>query len=200
MPDRVERGGRVRVEAPLTRLLRRCLEEGCTVELDRLGSFKPDGEGSFEFVPNEKPGVFIAYAEEDRAAAERLYTALARARLDPWMDKRKLQPGQNWPRAIERAISLSDFFVACLSRRAVVKRGAFQSEMRWALDCARQIPLGDLYFIPVRIEECEVPPLIRQNLQYLDLFPDIRSGTQRLIATIRSEYGRRGMRRPQNIT
>lgn len=178
----------------LARLLHRCLEQGCTIEIERLGFFRPNGEGGFEFIANQKPGIFIAYVEEDRAAAERLYQALARAGLDPWIDKKKLQPGQNWPRAIERAISVSDFFIACLSRRAVVKRGAFQSEMRWALDCARQTPLGDIFFLPVRLEECTVPPVIQRSTQYLDLFPDWKCGVQKLIKTIREEYQRRAGR------
>lgn len=178
----------------LATLLHRCLEEGATVEIERLGFFRPNGEGGFEFTPNQKPGIFIAYVEEDRAAAERLYHALARAGLDPWMDKKKLQPGQNWPRAIERAISVSDFFVACLSRRAIAKRGMFQSEMRWALDCARQTPLGDVFFMPVRLEECAVPPVIQRSTQYLDLFPDWKRGVQQLIETIREEYERRAAR------
>lgn len=182
----------MKAETPLVRLLRQCLEEGCAVEIDRLGCFRPGAEGGFEFIPNEKSGVFLAYVEEDRVAAERLYAALARAGLDPWMDKKKLQPGQNWPRAIERAISLSDFFVACLSRRALVKRSTFQSELRWALDCARQTPLGGIYFVPVRLEPCQVPPMIQQSTQYLDLFPDWKTGVKRLIATIREEYRRRG--------
>jgi hypothetical protein len=195
MPSRIHRNPSApSADSALARLLQRCLEEGCAVEIDRIGWFEPNGEGGFAFTPNQKPGIFIAYVEEDRAAAERLYTALARAGLDPWMDKKKLQPGQNWPRAIERAISVSDFFIACLSRRAVVKRGMFQSEMRWALDCARQTPLGDIFFLPVRLEECRVPPLIQQSTQYLDLFPDWKEGVRKLASAIRAEYRRRGER------
>lgn len=182
------------VNCALAQLLQRCLEEGCAVEIERLGLFRPDGDGGFEFTPNRRPGIFIAYVEEDRAAAERLYNALARAGLDPWMDRKKLQPGQNWPRAIERAISVSDFFIACLSRRSLVKRGAFQSEMRWALDCAQQTPLGDIFFIPVRLEDCVVPPQILNSAHCLDLFPDWKTGLGRLAGAIRAEYARRGGR------
>jgi hypothetical protein len=180
-----------RVEDPLVRLLLRCLQKGETVEIDRLGEFSPNGEGGFNFTPNIKPGIFIAYVEEDRLAAERIYSALRRAGLDPWMDKKKLQPGQNWPRAIERAISVSDFFIACLSKQSINKRGAFQSELRWALDCARQTPLGDIYFLPVRLEPCEVPQPISQHTHHLDLFPDWKPSLQRLIDTIKAEYARR---------
>ena len=175
----------------LARLLRRCLREGRTVEIERLGTFRPRPGGGFEFVANRKPGVFLAYADEDRAAVERLYDALARAGCDPWMDRRKLLPGQNWPRAIERAIEMADFFVACLSGRAVIKRGAFQSEMRYALDCARGALLDDVFFIPVRLDDCLVPARIRKHIQYVDLFPDFGAGVRRLVETIQSEVHRR---------
>lgn len=178
----------------VAKVVRRCLSEGSTVEIDRLGTFRPAGEGGYEFIPNTAPGVFIAYAQEDLDAASRLYRELKRAGLNPWMDCRKLLPGQNWPRAIERAIEMSDFFVACLSRRSLVKRGSFQSEMRYALDCARRLPLDDVFFLPVRMEECDVPASIRQSVQYVDLFPDFAAGAKRLLALIRKESARRAAR------
>ena len=133
-------------------ILRQCLEEGSAVEIDGLGVFHP-GSGGYEFYPSAGQKVFIAYVEEDRACAGRLYDALKASGFEPWLDRKKLLPGQNWPRAIERAIEVSDFFVACLSRRALQKRGAFQTELRYALDCARRQPLDHVYFIPLRLEE-----------------------------------------------
>ena len=67
------------------------------------------------------------------------------------MDERKLLPGQNWPRAIESAIETSDFFLACYSANSVNKKGGFQAEIRYALDCARQIPLEEIFIVPVRL-------------------------------------------------
>lgn len=101
------------------------------------------------------------------------------------MDKQKLLPGQNWPRAIEHAIEASDFFVACFSQRAVSKRGQFQAELRYALDCAARLPLEQIYLIPVRLEECQVPLRISRQFQYLDLFPDWDKGARRLAAAMR---------------
>jgi hypothetical protein len=181
--------------AGLARLLRRCLREGRTVEIERLGTFRPGSGGQFEFVANRRPSVFLAYVEEDRAAVERLYEALQRAGFDPWMDRRKLMAGQNWPRAIERAIGLADFFVACFSQRAVVKRGTFQSELRYALDCARKTLLDDVFFIPARLDECRVPSRIQRQLQYVDLFPDWSAGVAKLTGTIRCELERRAQER-----
>lgn len=168
----------------LASLLRQCLEEGRTVDIDGLGVFRPAAHSGYEFVPRTAPRVFIAYVFEDGASAERLYKDLLALGLDPWLDKRKLLPGQNWPRAIERAIEVSDFFVACFSRSAVTKRGQFQSELRYALDCARRMPLDEIFLIPLRLEECRIPPAIRQSIQYVDMFPDWDRGVRRIQAAM----------------
>lgn len=171
----------------IARIVRNCLERGRAVEIDGLGAFRPDAEGGFRFEPQIRPRVFLAYAVEDHAAADRLYDAFARNGFDAWLDRRKLLPGQNWPRAIKQAIAVSDFFVACFSAKSGGKRGTFQSELRYALDCANRLPLEDVYFIPVRIEECPVPPRIAQELQYVDLFPNWEKGFQRILAVIRRQ-------------
>jgi len=178
----------------VARVVRQCLLEGRRVEIERLGVFRPTTGGGFEFQPNRKPTVFLAYAVEDSALVDRLFTHLEKAGFKPWMDRRKLLPGQNWPRAIEGAIETADFFVACLSRRSIGKRGTFQSELRYALDCARNAPFGDIYFIPVRLDRCEVPAEIRKQLQYIDLFPDLDTEAGKLIQLIRTEILRREQR------
>lgn len=96
-------------------------------------------------------------------------------------------PGQNWPRRIEDAIASSDFFIACFSKRSVRKRGAFQTEIRFALDCAGRVPLDDVFIIPVRLDDCRVPARIQKETQYVDLFPDWRSGLQRVFRIIEKE-------------
>lgn len=166
-------------------VLRQCLDEGSSVEIDGLGVFRRRN-GVYEFLPRQGPHIFVAYVQEDAEAAVRLYETLLAQGFDPWLDRKKLLPGQNWPRAIEQAIQVSDFFVACLSRKAVRKRGQFQAELRYALDCARRLPLDQAYFIPVRLEECPVPVRITREIQYVDLFPDWDRGIRRLIAALRT--------------
>lgn len=168
--------------AQVARLVRRCLENGGVVDIDGLGSFRPDAAGGFVFVARTRPKVFLAYVQEDAAAVDRLYDDLLGAGLDPWMDRKKLLPGQNWPRAVEQAIAVSDYFVACLSPRSIGKRGRFQSELRYALECAGRQPLDAVFFIPVRLEECRVPARITQEFQYVDLFPDWDRGLKRVLS------------------
>jgi len=180
----------------VARIVRRCLDEGSTVEIDGLGTFRLGRWGEYEFIAQGQPRIFLAYAEEDLPHVRKLYAALEGQGLDPWLDKERLLPGQNWPRAIERAIERADFFVACFSRRSTSQRGYFHSELRYALDCAARLPLEEVFLIPVRLEECDVPPSIRQSIQYVDLFPDWVKGVARIVAAVRR--ARRASGRPRS--
>ncbi len=157
--------GRFASRDRIARIVRQCLEEGKTVEIDGLGTFRPSEGRGFRFWPSRLPKVFLAYVEEDASAVDRLYAACEENGFAPWMDRRKLMPGQNWPRAIEEAIETSDFFVPCFSTNSVSKKGGFQAEIRYALDCARRVPLDDVFIIPVRLDECRVPARIQKELQ-----------------------------------
>src|SRR3954451_15016209 len=132
--------------------------------MDGLGIIRPNSRGGFEFLAETRPKVFLAYVEEDLAAVRDLADALDAAGFNPWLDKRKLLPGQNWPRSIRQAIEVSDFFVPCFSRRSTYKRGTFQCELRYALDCAAEVPLDEIFIVPVRLEDCEVPKRISDHL------------------------------------
>jgi hypothetical protein len=108
---------------------------------------------------------------------------------------RKLLPGQNWPRAIESAIETSDFFVACFSENSVHKTGGFQSEVRYALDCARRVPLDEIFVVPLRLDGCRVPRSIQREFQYVDFFPDWSRGIRRLVTMMRRQVARLGRAR-----
>jgi hypothetical protein len=166
-------------------ILRESLDRDQSVEIEGLGTFRKSPDGGYGFIPERQPQVFIAYVHEDLPRARRLCESLRAAGCSPWLDKDQLLPGQNWPRSIERAIENSDSFVACFSPRSIVKRGQFQSELRYALDCARSLPLESVFVIPVRFERCEIPRRISDQVQYVDLFPDWDRGVNRALRAIR---------------
>jgi hypothetical protein len=187
----MKRDGAETAESLLARVLGEFLREGARVEIDGIGTFTRGADGRLSFQAHNQPRVFIAYVEEDLAAARRLFTALRARGFSPWLDKSKLLPGQNWPRAIEGAIETTDFFIACFSSRSVSKRGTFQGELRFALECARRAPLDEVFFIPVRLDACEVPARIRRAIQYVDLFPDWEAGLAKLERVVHNEMRRR---------
>lgn len=168
----------------LSRIVLAGLADGKAVEIDGLGVFYPDRHSGFHFQPSPRRRVFIAYGKEDAAAAGRLYDDMEAQGFGPWMDTRKLLPGQNWPRAIEAAIETADFFIACFSTRSVNKKGGFQAEIRYALDCARRVPLDQIFLVPVRLDPCRLPRSIQREWQYIDLFPDWETGLRQVIATM----------------
>lgn len=175
----------------LSALLKSSLDEGRPIRIDRLGVFAPIKGNRFEFTAVRKPRVFVAYAAEDAPIVKRLCDRLELDGIDAWLDRRRLLPGDDWKRAIFSAIRNADFFIACLTRRSLTKRGTFQAELRHALDWASHVPLDDLYLMPVRLEECRVPRRIAAETQYVDLFPDFEAGVRRLVAAITLEWTRR---------
>lgn len=171
----------------LARLIQRWLRRSQAVEIDGLGIFARNDSGHISFCGSNQPRIFIAYAAEDAPSAEQIFHALCARGFAAWLDRRKLLPGQNWPRRIEDAIASSDFFIACFSKHSIRKRGGFQAEIRYALACANRVPLDDVFIIPVRLDDCRVPARIQRETQYVDLFPDWPAGLQRVFHIIEKQ-------------
>ena len=177
-------------------LLRECLASGEPVHIDDLGMFLPCmNDKGFRFIPNSQQRVFIAYVQEDAALATKLYREFEQRGFNTWLDKKKLFPGQNWPRAIEAAIERADFFVPCFSHNSVSKRGVFQSELRYALEVASRRPLDEMFIIPIRLDDCQVPRTVQRKLQFVDLFPDWASGVERVAAALYEQMSLHGKTR-----
>jgi hypothetical protein len=168
----------------LADLIRRSLQKSKAVEVDGLGVFARTESGRITFRGPIRPRIFIAYACDDEEEANHLYDELTERGFATWLDRRKLLPGQNWPRRIEDAIANSDFFIACFSRHSVKKRGGFQVEIRFALNCAERIPLDEVFLIPVRLDDCVVPVRIQRETEYVDMFPDWEVGFSRVLQII----------------
>jgi hypothetical protein len=132
--------------------------------------------------------------QADAAFARKLYTAFSQRGFNTWMERKKLLPGQNWPRAIESAIANADSFVPCLSRHPVSKRGVFQSELRYPLECASRMPLDEMFIITVRLDDCVVPRLLQSQVQFVDLFPDWATGVETVTAAMQQQMMDRGKR------
>ncbi|MFM7884473.1 MAG: TIR domain-containing protein, partial [Microcystis panniformis] len=102
--------------------------------------------------------IFLAHASEDKPAVLALYNRLEQAGYKPWLDEKVLIPGQIWRDEIPKAIKASQIFLACLSAKSA-KQGYIQRELRIALDTLGQMLPGTIFFIPMRLEECEIPDL-----------------------------------------
>src|SRR3954452_19406636 len=178
----------------LTELITRCLQEGSSIEIDGLGNFELQGN-EVVFRPSNRIRAFLAHAQEDRPLVERIYYDLRRAGFEPWMDSAKLLPGQNWPRAIQREIELADFVLINFSHHSVAKRGYFQYELRHALEVSDRVPLDEIFLVPVRFSDCEVPIEVARKTQYIDLFPDYEAGMRAIINMMLDQIRKRQKKR-----
>ena len=131
----------------------------------------------------------MAHAKEDKAKVFQLYDRLKQQGYHPWLDKKDLLGGQLWDDEIKKAISSSDVFLACLSKRSVEKQGYVQKEFRMALQKCGDLPEGKIYLIPLRLDDCEIPNLHQReyglnirDYQWIDYFED--DGFGRLVKSI----------------
>ena len=93
--------------------------------------------------------------------------------------------------AARHAASLFDVEVPDAAALPAGPEAAFavlHSLYRLTGNLARRRPLADsmeaVFVIPVRLEECQVPRRISDQVQYVDLFPDWEKGVQRLAKAI----------------
>lgn len=128
--------------------------------------------------------IFLCYARQDEAQVKAIYDKLELADFDPWMDTVDLVGGEKWAATIQKIIPKSDFFIACLSKNSVNKRGFLQREISVALDALRERLEEDIYIIPLRLEDCDVPESL-SHLHWVDYFGE--DGWERLINSIKKE-------------
>lgn len=132
--------------------------------------------------------IFLSYAREDIEKVENIYQKLSTAGFKPWMDKKDILPGERWKSSIRKAIRRSDFFLVCLSVNSVNKRGFLQREIKEALDIWQEMLDSDIYLIPVRMENCEVPEILR-GFQWANLFEE--NGWAQIVKAIQAGMERR---------
>lgn len=120
----------------------------------------------------QKLEVFLCHASADKPKVKSLYRKLLREKnIEPWLDQAKLLPGQNWDLEIRKAVSKTDVILVCLSKHSISKEGYVQKEIKLALDVADEKLEGEIFLIPLKFEECEVPARL-STWQWLNYFEE----------------------------
>ena len=125
--------------------------------------------------------IFISYASGDRVKAQELHSYLTAHGADPWLDTENLLPGQDWKMEIAKALDETDLILLCLSKSSITREGYVQKEMRLALDRTLEIPQGEIFLIPARFEEVELPYSLR-DYQWVDLYTE--NGKSKLLRSL----------------
>jgi hypothetical protein len=137
----------------------------------------------------EQPAnIFISYARSDTATVREIYGALLGKNHYPWMDVFSIKAGEDWFRAINKAIDECEIFLAILSKNSVSRRGVIQKELKKALDKLDEMLPGDIYLIPIRIDDCPIPESLNR-IQVLDW--DSGNGESKLLEAIKAGLARR---------
>jgi hypothetical protein len=101
--------------------------------------------------------VFISYAKEDYTFAEKLYDFLKDSNFKPWLDKKEILPGQDWNYILRKSLREANYIILLLSHTSVQKRGYVQREFKLALEYYEEKLEDDIYLIPLKIDDCEIP-------------------------------------------
>jgi len=106
----------------------------------------------FARLPDQCPrdAVFISYAKEDKAAVAQLGSALEHAGVPFWVDKRNLEIGESYERALRTAVMDCSYFVALISPNSESDHARYvHKERTWA---AERYTEGSVFYVPVLLD------------------------------------------------
>ena len=136
-------------------------------------------------------GVFISYVSENIEIVNRLCHELKAHGIEVWRDREDIPPGHRWKQEIRRAIQQGTFFMACFSKEYNEREKTYMNEeLTIAIDELRQRPIEQAWFIPVKLNECEIPDRdigggeTLQDLQYVKLYEDWDVNLQRILKIV----------------
>jgi hypothetical protein len=138
--------------------------------------------------------VFLSYCRDNLQDVAALRDELISAGETVWWDQ-DILPGQDWQFEIRQARKAAYAFVLCLSAESQARTiSGIYPEAMDAIEAYRQYKPGTVFLIPVRLSQCDIPPIeidstrTLDRLQYADLFPPAKRGygLTRLKAAIRA--------------
>jgi TolB-like protein/Tfp pilus assembly protein PilF len=109
-------------------------------------------------VTESKNAIFLSYASEDAAPAQRLCATLRAAGIEVWFDQSELRGGDAWDQKIRREIRDCALFMPVISANTQVRlEGYFRRE--WKLAAARTHDMADdkPFLVPVVIDGTRDP-------------------------------------------
>lgn len=121
--------------------------------------------------------VFISYSTKDSEFVDQLSIALVKNRINIWLDKWSMQPGDSLIDKIQAGISDSSFLLVVLSKNS--------TESEW---CKKEINSGlmreldekKVVVIPILKESCNIPLFLKEKV-YADFTTDFSDGLNSLI-------------------
>ena len=137
---------------------------------------------------------FISYVSENAEIVDLLCQELKSRDIQVWRDRDEIAPGSRWKQEIRTAIREGTFFIACFSKEYNDRDKTYMNEeLIIAIEELRQRPTERIWFIPVKLNECEIPDRdigggeTLRDLHYVNLFEDWDGGIQRVLTVVQRE-------------
>jgi eukaryotic-like serine/threonine-protein kinase len=127
-------------------------------------------------VTQSRNAVFLSYAAQDAAAAQRLCASLRAAGIEVWFDQSELRGGDAWDEKIRREIRDCALFIAIISANTQARlEGYFRREWKLAADRTANMSDDKAFLLPVVIDattdlDARVPEQFRK-VQWTSLPP-----------------------------
>ena len=139
--------------------------------------------------------VFISYVRENKQAVDKLHQELESHGIKVWRDLQNLNPGGRWKREIRKAIREGTFFIACFSKEYHDRNESYMNEeLTIAIERLRQLHIDRVWFISVKLNDCEVPDIdigrgeTLEDLTYVDLYEDWNVGIKSILKVIKPDF------------
>ncbi len=142
----------------------------------------------------EKKKIFISYVHENSDQVDKICKIFSEKNIDYWIDRQKSEPGKLWKTAIKEAIGNGGYFLACFSREHEKKSETHMNEeILLAIDILRQKQFNSGWFIPIKLNECNIPEhdigagKTLHDIHYLDFAKEWDENINRLVDKIKPE-------------
>ena len=137
--------------------------------------------------------VFVSYVRENTDIVDKFCQELKSHGIQVWRDRDNIAPGSRWKQEIRKAIREGTFFVACFSTEYNDRDKTYMNEeLTIAIAELRQRPHDRIWFIPVKLNECEIPDRdigggeTLRDLHYVNLYEDWDSSILRILKAVQS--------------
>ncbi|RWM13555.1 MAG: toll/interleukin-1 receptor domain-containing protein [Mesorhizobium sp.] len=101
---------------------------------------------------------FISYVREDAKVVGYICEILRKNNVKYWQDIDDIDPGKRWKGTIRQAIEKGAFYVACFSTAWQAREVTYANEeLTIAIDQLRLRPTDRAWFIPIKLDQCEIP-------------------------------------------
>jgi len=127
------------------------------------------------------PTVFLSHSGRDKDVARRLALDIMMSNVGVWFDEWEIRVGHSITQKISRGLADADFVVVLLSTHSV-ESGWVEKE--WAARIGGEASSKGVFVLPIMIEDCKVPMLLRDK-KYADIRDDYLRGLKDLLHAIR---------------